>query len=267
MGAIFSKTEKQNILETDYVNGQYVSFKKNDKNITAQINSFTCHISSDRMCDLNQSFLQVIDEDGNLHIVSLTEVQKANKDITTVDASKYSPGKDVLFYTFKEKSTLENEKVVTNKGKIVSKEIIRSSNKDVINDKSSLTVKLDNGFEKSIPFNQPGLQLIEVSLTDTTVDKAKEQYPIGSTVTFQLDGVLTTGTITGYDIPPQYISENDKVLISIKQNGTNVTKEVLFKDLKLVPETYSGKQKYTLENDKYRVKYAKYKAKYLAQKN
>ena len=212
------------------------------------------------MCDLDKSFLMVIDDDGNLYKVFLTKVQQIKKEITLSDALKYSSGKKVSFYTFREGNSIQNEEVVRNIGNITSSNIIKSSSPQIINDKSNLKVNLDSGFEISIPFNQPGLQLVEEILTDTTVEKAKTQYPIGSKVSFMRNSQLTTGTITGFN------SENYKVSIVVTKDNYSMTIDVPFTDpnLKLV-ESDSGKQKYTLENDKYRVKYAKYKAKYLLQ--
>ena len=204
----------------------------------------------------------VIDDDGILYKVFLTEVQQANKEITSSDALKYSSGKKVSFFTFREGNTMQNEGVVRNIGTITSSDIIKSNSTQIINDKSNLKVKLVNGLEISIPFNQPGLQLVEEKLTDTTVEKAKTQYPIDSKVSFMLNNQLTTGTITGFN------SENYKVTIAVTKGNYSTTIDVPFTDPNLnLVESDSGKQKYTLENDKYRVKYAKYKAKYLAQKN
>jgi len=271
MGGLFSKTGDRSELSTNYANGKIVSFEKDDKVITAQINKFTCFIPSPGVCDLYKSSLSVIDDDGKLYKVNLVEATLIDKKITKNEAEKYSPKKKVFFYTYK--NFAGEERVDTKEGTILSSNIIPSHDENFINDRSTLSIIGTNGAGLDIiPFTQPGLKLVEVKQINMKVKDAVEKYKIGKKVSYNYNGIAKDGKIISHVIKEgaTYISEDDKVIIEVQDSGYKLTMEVLFTEptLKLVEESGSGKQKYTLEEDsKYRVKYMKYKAKYLAQKN
>jgi hypothetical protein len=130
--------------------------------------------------------------------------------------------------------------------------------------KSSITVSDDKNETHTVFLNNPTLQI-----KNMTVEEAKQKYKSGSNVSLIYNNAGTTGTIIGHSITvgSKFISKDD--IIHVKVPGTDGSLSISFTDpsLKLVEESSSGNQKYTLEDkNKYRVKYAKYKAKYLLQK-
>ena len=132
--------------------------------------------------------------------------------------------------------------------------------------KSSITMLDDKNETHMVLLNNPTLQIKNV-----TVNEAIEKYTTSKKVEFIYKKKSTKiGIIMGYSViaDNKFISKDDKLMVRVP--GTDGSLSISFTDpsLKLVEESRSGNQKYTLEDkNKYRVKYAKYKAKYLLQKN
>ena len=169
MGALFTKTEylsKFNIL--DYLTGKFVSFIRDGKTITAQINQVTCHKYDATRCDLGQSCLSVIDTSGTLHKVTLTDetLKKVDIIITKQDALKYNIGSMV------HNIISDVDTVVVKKGAIISKIINPNNyNTDNISNDSILQVKLDDNTTVLIPFSQPGLKLVVAGSQKYTLEE------------------------------------------------------------------------------------------------